>query len=54
MQNPFYRETSYRISKAGLVYYAEVLAIELAPYGIRVSTHHSRLLSYQTQFFRDV
>lgn len=38
MLNPFFQETSYRISKAGLVYYAEVLAIELAPYGIRVNT----------------
>jgi NAD(P)-dependent dehydrogenase (short-subunit alcohol dehydrogenase family) len=38
MKNPFYRETAYRISKAGLAYYAEVLAIELAPYGIRVNT----------------
>jgi NAD(P)-dependent dehydrogenase (short-subunit alcohol dehydrogenase family) len=38
MMNPFYRETSYRISKASLAYYAEVLAIELAPYAIRVNT----------------
>jgi NAD(P)-dependent dehydrogenase (short-subunit alcohol dehydrogenase family) len=38
MLNPFYGETSYRISKASLAYYAEVLAIELAPYGIRVNT----------------
>lgn len=38
MLNPFYRETSYRISKASLAYYAEVLAIELAPYRIRVNT----------------
>lgn len=38
MHNPFYRETAYRISKAGLAYYAEVLAIELAPHGIRVNT----------------
>ncbi len=38
MLNPFYQESSYRISKAGLPYYAEVLAIELAPYGIRVNT----------------
>jgi 3-oxoacyl-[acyl-carrier protein] reductase len=38
MLNPFYQETSYRISKASLAYYAEVLAIELAAYGIRVNT----------------
>lgn len=38
MLNPFYGETSYRISKASLAYYAEVLAIELAPHGIRVNT----------------
>jgi NAD(P)-dependent dehydrogenase (short-subunit alcohol dehydrogenase family) len=38
MLNPFYQESSYRISKASLMYYAEVLALELAPYGIRVNT----------------
>jgi NAD(P)-dependent dehydrogenase (short-subunit alcohol dehydrogenase family) len=38
MLNPFYRETSYRISKASLAYYAEVLAVELASHGIRVNT----------------
>lgn len=38
MLNPFYQESSYRISKASLLYYAEVLAIELAPFGIRVNT----------------
>ena len=38
MLNPLYQESSYRISKASLLYYAEVLAIELAPYGIRVNT----------------
>lgn len=38
MLNPFFQESSYRISKASLPYYAEVLAIELAPYGIRVNT----------------
>jgi len=38
MLNPLYQESSYRISKASLVYYAEVLALELAPYGIRVNT----------------
>lgn len=38
MLNPLFQETAYRISKAGLVYYAEVLAIELAPFGIRVNT----------------
>jgi NAD(P)-dependent dehydrogenase (short-subunit alcohol dehydrogenase family) len=38
MLNPLYQEASYRISKASLPYFAEVLAIELAPYGIRVNT----------------
>lgn len=38
MLNPAYRESAYRISKASLPYYAEVLAIELAPYKIRVNT----------------
>lgn len=38
MLNPFYQEGAYRVSKASLPYYAEVLAIELAPYGIRVNT----------------
>jgi len=38
MLNPFYGETSYRISKTSLAYYAEVLAIELASHGIRVNT----------------
>jgi 3-oxoacyl-[acyl-carrier protein] reductase len=38
MLNPLYQESSYRISKASLPYYAEVMAIELAPYGIRVNT----------------
>lgn len=38
MFNPFYQESAYRISKASLPYYAEVLAIELAPYGIRVNS----------------
>jgi NAD(P)-dependent dehydrogenase (short-subunit alcohol dehydrogenase family) len=38
MLNPFYQESAYRISKASLPYYAEVLAIELAPFGIRVNT----------------
>jgi NAD(P)-dependent dehydrogenase (short-subunit alcohol dehydrogenase family) len=32
-----YREASYRISKAGLKSYMESLAIELAPFGIRVN-----------------
>lgn len=35
--NPLYREASYRASKAALKAYAEVLAIELAPAGIRVN-----------------
>lgn len=34
---PSYREASYRISKMGLKTYMETLAIELAPYGIRVN-----------------
>jgi NAD(P)-dependent dehydrogenase (short-subunit alcohol dehydrogenase family) len=34
---PAYRETSYRISKMGLKMLMETLAIELAPYGIRVN-----------------
>lgn len=38
MLNPGYRESAYRVSKAGLAHYAEVLAIELAPYKIRVNT----------------
>ncbi|NPV54311.1 MAG: SDR family oxidoreductase [Firmicutes bacterium] len=38
MLNPLYQETSYRVSKTGLKVFAEVLAIELAPYGIRVNT----------------
>jgi NAD(P)-dependent dehydrogenase (short-subunit alcohol dehydrogenase family) len=37
MYNPFYREGAYRVSKASLMYYAEVLALELAPYQIRVN-----------------
>jgi NAD(P)-dependent dehydrogenase (short-subunit alcohol dehydrogenase family) len=32
-----YRETAYRISKTGLKIAMEVLAVELAPYGIRVN-----------------
>jgi len=32
-----YRETSYRISKAGLRILTENLAVEMAPYGIRVN-----------------
>jgi NAD(P)-dependent dehydrogenase (short-subunit alcohol dehydrogenase family) len=38
MLNPLFQESSYRISKASLPYYAEILAIELAPFGIRVNT----------------
>lgn len=34
---PSYTEASYRISKMGLKMYMETLAIELAPYGIRVN-----------------
>lgn len=35
--HPLYTETAYRVSKTGLIAYMEVLAIELAPYGIRVN-----------------
>lgn len=35
--NPAYQETSYRISKMGLRMYMQNLAIEMAPYGIRVN-----------------
>ncbi len=34
---PAYRESSYRISKSGLKAFMETLAIELAPFGIRVN-----------------
>jgi NAD(P)-dependent dehydrogenase (short-subunit alcohol dehydrogenase family) len=34
---PAYRESSYRISKMGLKMFVETLAIELAPFGIRVN-----------------
>lgn len=34
---PSYTETAYRISKMGLKMYMETLAIELAPFGIRVN-----------------
>ena len=37
MLTPLYKESAYRISKASLMYYAEVLALELAPYKIRVN-----------------
>lgn len=37
MLTPLYKESSYRISKASLMYYSEVLALELAPYKIRVN-----------------
>lgn len=35
--NPAYKESSYRVSKAGLKAYAETLALELAPFNIRVN-----------------
>ena len=35
--HPLYMETSYRISKMGLAMYTEILACELAPFGIRVN-----------------
>jgi 2-deoxy-D-gluconate 3-dehydrogenase len=37
MHTPLYKETSYRVSKTGLKAYMEVLAVELAPFGIRVN-----------------
>jgi NAD(P)-dependent dehydrogenase (short-subunit alcohol dehydrogenase family) len=36
--NPGYKEAVYRVTKAGLRAYAGTLALELAPYGIRVYT----------------
>jgi len=35
---PAYKEAAYRSSKTGLQAYAETLALELAPFGIRVNT----------------
>jgi NAD(P)-dependent dehydrogenase (short-subunit alcohol dehydrogenase family) len=37
MLTPLYRETAYRVSKTGLKVVMEILALELAPYGIRVN-----------------
>ena len=37
MWTPSSKETSYRVSKTGLKAYMEVLAVELAPFGIRVN-----------------
>lgn len=50
---PSYRETAYRISKTGLRIYTENLAIEMAPYGIRVNMvtpghFQTRLTSHTT------
>ncbi|HLJ87929.1 MAG TPA: SDR family oxidoreductase [Candidatus Angelobacter sp.] len=46
---PAYSEAAYRISKMGLKMYMETLAIELAPYGIRVNMltpgHHRTQLT---------
>jgi NAD(P)-dependent dehydrogenase (short-subunit alcohol dehydrogenase family) len=36
--NPAYTESAYRISKIGLRAFAETLALELGPYGIRVNS----------------
>ena len=36
--NPAYKEAAYRVSKAGVQVFAETVAIEMAPYGIRVNT----------------
>lgn len=35
---PAYKEAAYRVSKTGVQVFAETVAIELAPYGIRVNT----------------
>lgn len=37
METPLYGETAYRVSKTGLKAMMEVLALELAPFGIRVN-----------------
>lgn len=37
MYTPLYKETSYRVSKTGLKAYMQVLAVELAPFQIRVN-----------------
>lgn len=37
MHTPLYKETSYRVSKTGLKAYMGVLAVELAPFQIRVN-----------------
>jgi NAD(P)-dependent dehydrogenase (short-subunit alcohol dehydrogenase family) len=37
MYTPLYKETSYRVSKTGLRAYMDILAVELAPFGIRVN-----------------
>jgi len=34
---PLYKEASYRVSKTGLKVYMETLALEMAPFGIRVN-----------------
>ena len=36
--NPAHKRAAYRVSKAGVQVFAETVAIELAPYGIRVNT----------------
>ena len=35
---PAYREAAYRVSKTGLQVFAETVALEMAPHGIRVNT----------------
>jgi len=35
---PAYREAAYRVSKTGLQVFAETVALEMAPFGIRVNT----------------
>jgi glucose 1-dehydrogenase len=36
--SPAYREAAYRVSKTGLQVFAETVALEMAPFGIRVNT----------------
>jgi 3-oxoacyl-[acyl-carrier protein] reductase len=46
--NPAYKEAAYRVSKAGVQVFAETVAIELAPYGIRVNTVSPGLINSPT------
>lgn len=56
--HPAYNETSYRISKTGLSIYTQNLAVELAPFGIRVNCivpgfFQTKLTGYITKKFTD-